>query len=254
MAKATGLTFNKIKGLKPKETQYYEWDVTGKRGQGRLGVRVNTSGEKVFIYRYFVDGKTRFIQLGLFPAMSLDEAGQKTREFAGLLKAGLDPKNELERMSRVREAQEKAEAEKGSIKQLIETYIWKMKTDGKRTYADVLRRLEKDVYPVIPPTKKAKEVTSLDIKQILTNMIQRGAIVQSNRVRSYLHAAFQYGLGADLDPANNRESVLFGLTMNPVSVIPRQGYAEKAGQNWLSLECVQKLMAIFEDVPKVGSL
>lgn len=62
-----------------------------------------------------------------------------------------------------------------------------MKADGKRTYADVLRRLEKDVYPVIPPETKAKDVTPLDIKQILINMIQRGAIVQSNRVRSYLH-------------------------------------------------------------------
>ena len=54
MAKASGLTFNKIKGLKPKDNQYYEWDVSGKRGQGRLGVRVNTSGEKVFVYRYFI--------------------------------------------------------------------------------------------------------------------------------------------------------------------------------------------------------
>lgn len=66
MAKVTGLTTNRIKGLKPKETQYYEWDVTGKRGQGRLGVRVNTSGERVFVYRYFADGKAKFIQLECF--------------------------------------------------------------------------------------------------------------------------------------------------------------------------------------------
>ncbi|MFW9603409.1 MAG: tyrosine-type recombinase/integrase [Trichlorobacter sp.] len=252
MARASGLTFNKIKGLKPKDTQYYEWDVTGKRGQGRLGVRVNTSGEKVFVYRYFVEGKAKFIQLGLFPSLSLEAAEQQVREFAGWMKAGVDPKSEIARISREREVKDKAEAEKGSIQQLIESYIWKMKADGKRTHADVLRRLEKDVYPVIPPATKAKDVTPLDIKQILTNMIQRGAVVQSNRVRSYLHAAYQYGLTADLDPMNNRQEVIFGLTVNPVSVVPRQASAEKVGENWLSKQDLCRLMESFSEAKKVG--
>lgn len=252
MARASGLTFNRIKGLKPKDTQYYEWDITGKRGLGRLGIRVNTSGEKVFVYRYFIDGKSKFIQLGLFPSLSLNAAEEKAREFAGWLKSGIDPKAEIERLIREQEAKERAEAEKGSIKQLIDSYVWKMKADGKRTYADVLRRLEKDVYPVIPPETKAKDVTPLDIKQILINMIQRGAIVQSNRVRSYLHAAFQYGLTADLDPMNNRQEVLFGLTTNPVSVVPRQASAEKVGENWLSKQDLCRLMESFSEAKKVG--
>lgn len=57
--------------------------------------------------------------------------------------------------------------------------------------------------------------------QILSNMIQRDAVVQSNRVRSYLHAAFQFGLKADNDPANMNKCVIFGLQLNPVSLIPR---------------------------------
>ena len=205
------------------------------------------------MYRYFIDGKSKFIQLGLFPSLSLNAAEEKAREFAGWLKSGIDPKAEIERLIREQEAKERAEAEKGSIKQLIDSYVWKMKADGKRTYADVLRRLEKDVYPVIPPETKAKDVTPLDIKQILINMIQRGAIVQSNRVRSYLHAAFQYGLTADLDPMNNRQEVLFGLTTNPVSVVPRQASAEKVGENWLSKQDLCRLMESFSEAKKVGS-
>ena len=248
------LTMNEIKGLKPKERQYEVYEDSREKGTGRLGVSVGTSGSKIFIFRFFWEGKRQFLQLGKFPEMSLSDARDLAKFYGGQLKSGKNPKVELERERLAKEQAERQEAENGSIKQLIHSYVWKMKVDGKRTYDDVLRRLEKDVYPVIPPATKAKDVTPLDVKQILTNMIQRGAIVQSNRVRSYLHAAFQYGLGADLDPANNRESVLFGLTMNPVSVIPRQGYAEKPGQNWLSLECVQKLMTIFEDAPNVGSL
>ena len=94
-------------GLKPKDTQYYEWDITGKRGLGRLGIRVNTSGEKVFVYRYFIDGKSKFIQLGLFPSLSLNAAEEKAREFAGWLKSGIDPKAEIERLIREQEAKER---------------------------------------------------------------------------------------------------------------------------------------------------
>lgn len=80
--------------------------------------------------------------------MSLEQASEKTREFAGLLKSGLEPKIELERLKKEREAQEKADAEKGSIQQLIESYVSKMKADGKCTYADVQRRLEKTFTPL----------------------------------------------------------------------------------------------------------
>lgn len=246
------LTMNEIKGLKPKERQYEVFEDSREKGTGRLGVTVGTSGSKTFIFRFFWEGKRQFMQLGKFPEMSLSTARDLAKFYGGQLKSGHNPKIELAHEKLARERVEQQEAEKGSIKQLIDSYIWKMKADGKRTHADVLRRLEKDVYPVIPPATKAKDVTPLDIKQILTNMIQRGAVVQSNRVRSYLHAAYQYGLTADLDPMNNRQEVIFGLTVNPVSVVPRQASAEKVGENWLSKQDLCRLMESFSEAKKVG--
>jgi hypothetical protein len=67
-------------------------------------------------------------------------------------------------------------------------------------------------------------------------------------------AAFNYGLKADNDPANHQQNVMFGLQMNPVSVIPKQSAAEKAGTNWLKLDGLQQLMRNFPKAPKVGPL
>lgn len=245
-------TTNSIKGLEIKERQYDCFENTGARGIGRLGISVGSSGTKTFIYRFYFNGERHFIQLGKFPEMSLSKAREKTKAFSGQLKEGKNPKVELENERIAKELQAKREAEKGSVKQLIDSYVFKMQMDGKRTYADVKRRLEKDVYEVIPPATKAKDVTPLQIKQILSNMIRRGAVVQSNRVRSYLHAAFQYGLKADYDPMGNHEQILFGLSMNPVSVVPRQAHAEKPGDNWLKKHELCQLMKTFSSANKVS--
>lgn len=245
-------TMNTIKGFKSKERQYEVFEDSGEKSTGRLGVSVGSSGTKTLIYRFYWNGKRQFIQLGKFPEMSLSEAREQTKVFGGQLKSGKNPKIELENERIAKELQVRLEAEKGSIKQLIDGYVFKMQMDGKRTHLDVKRRLEKDVYEVIPPVTKAKDVTPLQVKQILSNMIQRGAVVQSNRVRSYLHAAFQYGLKADFDPMSNHEQILFGLSMNPVSVVPRQAHAEKPGDNWLKKNELCHLMTTFSTAKKVG--
>ena len=62
-----------------------------------------------------------------------------------------------------------------------------MKLDNKRTWADVLKRMEKRVlYGYSSRETKAKDVTPLQIKTILSGIIQRDAVVHANRIRSYL--------------------------------------------------------------------
>ncbi|MCV5426288.1 integrase, partial [Escherichia coli] len=105
-----------------------------------------------------------------------------------------------------------------------------------------------------PRETKAKDVTSGQIKHILAGIIQRGAVVHSNRIRSYLMAAFNYGLKADNDPMNTSVGITFGLEANPVSVIPKQSSAEKVGDTWLTLEELRFLMEHFAEATNVGLL
>ena len=118
-----------------------------------------------------------------------------------------------------------------------------MAKDGKRTYKAVLGALEKEVYPHLDKTTKAKDVTSHDLMLVLAAMIKRGAVTQSNRVRSYIIAAFNYGLKHDHDPANFIDEAKFGLTLNPAAAIPKQKDGERIGEHYLTINEVKQLLA-----------
>ena len=253
------LTDKEIRAAKPrlsssgKSIKYELTDSTRERGVGRLVVRVSASGSKEFAYKYKVTGKVSYMQLGRFPALTLSQAREAVKPLINLLREGKDPKTERQKEQRECEAVEQAEAMKGSIQQLFKGYTDKMNADGKRTYEQVLKALEKEVYPFIPVNTKAKDVQPSDIVNILAAMIDRGAVTQSNRVRSYIVAAFNYGLKHDLDPAVASTGVKFGLTNNPAQVVPRQASAERVGDNWLNFSEVREVLAEFHNTPRVGS-
>jgi integrase len=242
------LTLNKIIGFKKKPSAYYEFEDDGTKGMGRLGVKIFASGSKRFVFRYFVAGKPKFIKIGDAPTnkengISLANARAVAKQYGAMLQTGLDPKQELEQQQQVKTKKAKEEAQQGSIEQLFKSYTAQMKIDGKRTYKTVLSNLEKEVYPFVPPATKAKEVTTQDLILVLANMIKRGAPTQSNRVRTYLMASFNYGLKHDNNPANYIEDAKFGLLFNPVSAIPKQTHAERVGQHFLTMGEVKVLLA-----------
>lgn len=239
------LTQKEITGLKPKLSAYYVWDDAGARGTGSLGVKVNPSKTKIFYYRYYKDKQRKFISLGEFPTLSLAEAREQVKNFGLLLKQGVDPKEYLESASAAQKQAIREEARKGSIRQLFDAYVAQMEKDGKRTHKAVLVSLEKEVYPVIPPATKAKDVTTHDLMLVLAAMIRRGAKTQSNRVRSYLMAAFSYGLKHDNDPANFIDEAKFGLVLNPVAAIPKQKDAERVGEHYLK---INEVLALIDDL------
>ncbi len=200
------------------------------------------SGNKIFVFRYKRDSKWAFIQIGSFPKMPLVDARDKAKVMSQTIRDGLDPKDELARQSKEREQAKREHDQQGTIEQLFRSYTQQMKKDGKRTYHAVLVALEKETYPHLSKSTKAKDVTAHDIKIILAHMIRRGADTQSNRVRSYLMAAFNYGLKHDNDPANFIDDAKFGLVMNPVAAIPKQKAAERVGERFLTWTETRQLL------------
>ncbi|WP_088210459.1 tyrosine-type recombinase/integrase [Shewanella sp. Shew256] len=255
MAKLTFRTYPQVIELKTTGKRYEVYRDTGERGTGRLGVEVSSTGTKRWLYRYFFEGRRQFIRMGLVSDNFVMTAAQSECDtYAEMLAQGINPKIELERRERQAQAQEQAEAMRGSIQQLFRAYTDKMKADGKRTHEAVIKSLEKEVYPHIPPATKAKDIQPTDIVPILSSMIQRGAVVQSNRVRSYMVAAFNFGLKHDLNPAQAHTGVKFGLLTNPAQVVAKQSSAEKVGDNWLTLEEVRELLGTFHTVSRIGPM
>jgi integrase len=252
------LTPNKITGLLKKSSAYYVSDDDGTKGMGRLCVKVYPSGSKRFVFRYFIGTKANFILIGNVPndggkttdkilGISLIDSREKAKEYGAMLQRGVDPRLEQGIINQVKESKAKIEAQKGSIQQLFTSYTKQMEKDGKRTFKTVLAALEKETYPFIEPVTKAKDVAKDDLINILAHMIKRGANTQSNRVRSYLMAAFNYGLAHDNDPANYIGTAKFGLSFNPVSAIPKQKHAEKVGEHFLTCSEVKQLLQDLEN-------
>lgn len=242
------LTQKEITGLKAKSSAYYAWDDSGARGTGSLGVKVNPSKTKIFYFRYYKDGKRNFISMGEFPTLSLSEAREKAKEFGLMLKQGIDPKEHIEAVKSEKEKTKRDEARKGTLEQLFKAYTAQMAKDGKRTHKQVLESLERNTYPHINKTTKAKDVTTHEFMLVLADMIKRGAVTQSNRVRSYLMAAYNYGLFHDNDPANFIDEAKFGLTVNPIAAIPKQKHAERVGEHYLSHTEIKQLLDDLESV------
>ena len=70
----------------------------------------------------------------------------------------------------------------------------------------------------------------------------------SNRVRSYLHAAFQHGIVQDNNPRKfTKQRVTFDLKFNPVSLIPRQRDFENVGNHVIRPD---EIKIIWEELPQ----
>ncbi|GHW45624.1 integrase [Vibrio cholerae] len=233
------LTTKELQALKPQKSPYYKWDKTGERGKtgkGRLGVQVSRAGTVTFKFRYFVNKKANFINIGIFPSISLADARKVAERYSAMVEQGIAPKEELARLEAIEVAKDLAESQQASIKQLFEAQRDFKKLNGKRNYQEDFDDLEKYTYPYIPPETKAKDVTAKHIIPILAEMIDRGAASLSNHVRKNLHAAFSFGLKHENNPANPTTINGFGLSINPVSQIPVQTSAEKVGDHFLSFE------------------
>lgn len=234
-------TVTSIKALKTGKNARNVWEEGKGRNQGRLGIKVYPSGRKVFYFRYFVGGKAKMIGLGDFPELSLTDARVKANKLSVEVSDGIDPKarqqqQEFEEAKRLAAIKQREEAELllGSMQQLYEYHMSVLQRKNRPSYYKAVKAAyQKNLFTVIDPLKKARDVTSREIAQVIANVYNTSP-VQSNRVRSYFHAGFNLALKHDNDPANLSRNVAFDLTYNPVTNIPRQAEAERVIDRFLS--------------------
>ncbi|MGL4860557.1 MAG: tyrosine-type recombinase/integrase [Enterobacteriaceae bacterium] len=219
------LTDSRIRGIKPKDHAYYVWQPATTKGEGSFGLKIHPSGKKTFVYKYVRNGQRKFVSLGVYPQLTLAQAREKS------LKAAADAGNV-----------DVVNKELSTLKQLFDAYRDNQEKRGIRGFAqDYNRLLQVLESRHVNPNMLAKDVTSAHIQRILAEVIERGAVAGSNKIRTVLHGAFNFGLFADYDPANLNGEIRYGLTLNPVAVVPKQKGTEKAGDRYLSwkeLKCL----------------
>ena len=218
-------------------------------GNAGFGVKVSPKGEISFIFRYkSADGRDVPMILGYYPETSLAGAREIWRQWRAIYDSGRDPKIVQAEQLAQEEAQRKAAelarkqaAMQGSLGQLCAVYVDDLKASKKRSWREVERAFEKDVFTVIPVATKAREVIPENIREVLAVIIQRGAMIAANRVRAYLSAAFAFGMQWDNDPKRHFETLRFGITANPVRDVPKPEKSEKPRDRALSEAEIKQL-------------
>lgn len=230
-------------------------DGSGERGTGRLALRVRPGGDgdgprAEWLVLWWRDGKRRYGKLGRYPSVSLREARDLfADEWRPEIEAGRDPR----RAKRIA-------ALAGSVQDLFEGYVGAMKRKGRSSWDEVERALLTGRYAAVKSLgaeTKAADVSPDHITQFLAKAFERGSRTAADRYRAYLHAAFQWGAGSTYDYTSGaatgadgleRPQVLFGIKVNPVTIVPRDGEANKARTRALSIDEVRALWNALDGV------
>ena len=232
-----------IKSLQPRKNEYRVFENGADIG---FGIQVFKLSMSFFLqYQSPITIKRRFMKLGKYPDTSLKLAREHCRSARQLIDDGLDPQIEREIVSRKQEEaieaariQEGIRNVTGTVTQLFEFYIAFLKNDGRRAHIDVEQLFTKDIKPAIGHLK-ARDVKPAQIRDIIRAVYQRGAKIRANHTRTYLMAAYSFGIRLDND-AIYATNTNFRIEYNPVRDIPVPSKT-KPGERNLSVDEIRAL-------------
>ncbi|HHF0071574.1 TPA: tyrosine-type recombinase/integrase [Pseudomonas aeruginosa] len=252
----------------------------GERGAGSMLLERRSSGViEVYLSRR-ANGRQERSKLGVFAEVGPDgqtrglafwrrEVEQLAAEVR--VHGSLASFNAAQQAKKENQAQQaRIAAQKGSLEQLLRAYVEDMKRRNKTSADNVLSAFELDVIEAFPhlASRKARDIEPADISEVLRHCINRapaskgrgkrktvasvtnGKLTTANRLRSYLRAAFSFGLKHDLNPLRAGDAVLFGLRDNPVAYLPTIEGAERANTEALTKEELRQLLIAIQELPE----
>jgi integrase len=187
------LTAKTIANAKPGSKPQRMWD------SGGLYIEVAPTGGKWWRWKYRVNGKEKRLSFGTFPEVSLLEARGLRDDARRLLRAGTDPSAKRQ-SEKKREHLAEANAYEAVAREWYEKQanIW---TQGHA--ADVLRRLESNLFPALGD-RPIDQITAPELLAAVRKIESRGAHDLAHRVLQVASQIFRYGVATgrcERDPA-----------------------------------------------------
>jgi len=194
------LTDAKVRSAKPRPKSYKLIDAN------RLFLLVTPSGGKLWRWNYYYDGKQKSMAFGAYPSVSLADARTKRDESHGALSEGHDPS-----VAKKLKIEANLEAGRQTFEKIARQWHENAKAQWAKIHAsDIIRSLERDVFPTIGDLPIAQLTPPL-ILAVLREIEVRGAVETAKRVRQRISAVFVYGIAQGIcqtDPAEKLGKVL----------------------------------------------
>lgn len=222
----------KLRGMKPGGGKLTE-SLPG-RGMGSLVFKRQSESPPMAFYRYRLDGKDCLIKIGVCKlgprtvGLPLPEIRDRARELAkvaiehGDVRAHLqDLENQAELQRIAREKEIHALRVQGSFEELFREYIedrrGRVRDDQISEYERILKVDLLEAHPQILAIR-ASEVRPQHIRQVLETIWNRGSTRQAEKVRSFLRAAFQFGMIAE-HSLGRSSTKNYSIESNPVDAV-----------------------------------
>jgi integrase len=195
-------------------------DGGGGRGVGRLVLALRPMPNRVlseWMAQQWRDGKRIRAKLGDYPSMSLASAREVfKRDYAGAIQKG-------------RSIKIVADTRLGTVADLFEAYVANLKEAGKPSWKETEKGLNK-IADTLGRNRLAREIEPEEVTETLRPIFERGAPAMADHVRSYIRAAYSWGMKSELDYRNACPR-RFGLVYNPAAGIPTE--PKVVGSRWL---------------------
>lgn len=191
------------------------------RGTGRLVLVIRPMPTRViseWMAQQWRDGKRTKAKLGAYPSMSLAQAREVfKRDYADLIQKG-------------RSIKIATDTRPGTVADLFEGYVASLKAADKPSWKETEKGLNK-VADTLGRNRLAREIEPDEVTEVIRPIFERGAPAMADHVRSYIHAAYGWGMKSEHDyrSASPRR---FRLVYNPAAGIPTE--PKKVGTRWLT--------------------
>lgn len=190
----------KVRAAKPREKTYKLTDGY------RLYLLVKPGGSKSWKWSYSYNAKQRTLHLGIYPKVGLADARTQRDESSAILAEGRDP-GVVRRLS----VEVNLEAGRQTFERLAREWFENARPKWALVHADdVIRSLERDVFPAIGELPIG-EISAPLVLAVLREIENRGAIETAKRVRQRISGVFVFAIAkglAHFDPAEKLGAVL----------------------------------------------
>lgn len=193
------------------------------RGVGRLALVVRPMPTRVtanWNVQQWRDGKRCRKKIGAYPSTTLSQAREIfERDFA----------SHIQKKKSIKIA---SDTRAGSVDDLFKAYVQALKDAGKPSWYETGKGLDK-IADILGRTRAARDVEPDEITAVIRPIYERGAKSMADHVRSYVRAAFSWGIKTEHDYRSSSPR-RFKLAVNPAAGIPTE--PKVVGTRWLSEE------------------
>lgn len=199
-----------IFNLKPRAKMYQV-----REGEG-FGIRVLTSGHKVWVFTYTYDGKRRQMNLGSYPDKKLSDARTDYSAAYSILHDKSNPRDPQEERDHKHDEGRMAREERRlapTVADLITEYIEKHAKPNKRSWYEDERILNKDAL-VVWGKRKVADIKKRDVVLLLESIIERGSPGSANNNFKIIRKMFRFAVQRDILEHSPCDGVVMPAPLN----------------------------------------